>query len=325
LGVLLVFIFVGAAGYTAIEGYGWQEAVYMTVIVISTVGMSQFEPLSHWGLLWTLFIVAGGIASGAVVLSILVAMVVEGQIRSIFGRRNLEKEIEALSGHVIICGFGRMGSMVAGELLQQGQNIVVIDRDQQRTEAADRAFLLYVLGDAHDEETLRSAGIQRAAVLVAALSDDAANVFITLSAKGSRPEIRIIARAQEASAEGMLRKAGADRVISPHVIGASRIADLVMRPAVVDFVEMAHRGIDLEMDQIELRDSSALAGKTLRELELPRRMGVVVVAVQRSDGSAVYHPTPDLTLESGDTMVLVGKRGAAIKLQGLQAQAESKK
>ncbi len=320
MAVLVFFVLVGAFGYWLIEGWSWQQAVYMTLIVISTVGMNVGAEVSYWGQMWTLFIVVGGIASGAVVLSLVVAMVVEGQVRGIFGRRQLDREIKKLSNHVIVCGYGRMGSLVSEELRQAGEDVVVVETDSERTAAAERAGLLYVLGDAHREETLSVAGLTRAGVLVVTLEDDAANVFVTLSAHQANPKLRIIARAHEAATEGMLLKAGASRVICPQLIGASRMADVVMRPAVVDFVEMAHRGIDLEMDQLQLGEGSELAGKTLRELELPRKIGAVVVAVRRGDGSAVYHPTPELKLAAGDTLVVVGRRGAASAVSKVQTE-----
>ncbi len=318
LAVLLALVFIGSGGYYLIEGYSWPESVYMTLIVISTVGMGLGREMSYWGQLWTMLLVIIGVASGAVVLSLIVAMIVEGQIRGMFGRRHLEREIEGLSGHVILCGYGRMGSLVAEELVAAGQKVVVVDTDPERTAEAERQRLLYVLGDANEERTLLAAGITRAEVLVATLRDDASNVFVTLSARQANPSLRIITRAQQASTEGMLLKAGATRVLCTQVIGATRLADLVMRPAVVDFVEMAHRGLDLEMDQLQLTETSSMVGQTLRELELPRRIGAVVVAVRRADGSAVYQPTPELKLNAGDTVVFVGRRGAGLEVHKLQ-------
>jgi len=319
LAVLIVFIVVSTLGYCRIQPeFDWLDALYMTLITITTAGHREVHPLSATGKLWTMLVLLGGVLSGAVVLSMIVAMIVEGQVRRILGRRQLERKTSALSGHVIVCGYGRMGALVADELVAAKQQVVVVDSSAERTEAAERAGILYVLGDASDEATLRAVGISQANVLVAALTSDAENVFVILSARQMNPTLRIIGRAQDRSAQKKLLKAGATRVICPQIIGASRMADIVLRPAVVDFVEMAHRGVDLEMDQLELGPQCELVGRTLEELALPRRIGVHVVAVRRANGEAIYQPTPDLRLAVGDTVILIGQRGVASSVQELQ-------
>ncbi|MCK4602332.1 MAG: TrkA family potassium uptake protein, partial [Phycisphaerae bacterium] len=261
-------------------------------------------------------------AMGGVVLSLIASMVIEGQVRRVFGRRQLERKIGTLSGHVIVCGYGRMGEMVTGELIQAGRNVVVVDSAPERTAQAEQAKLLYVLGDAQDETVLTAAGIDEAEALIAALPNDPDNVFVTLSARQANPSLRIIARAQQASTQDKLLKAGATRVVCPQIIGASRLADIVLRPAVVDFFETAHLGPDLEMDELKLGARSGLLGKTLQELALPRTIGAHIMAVRRADGEAIYQPTPDLRLGVGDTLILVGKRGVAAAVRKLTPQAE---
>jgi len=320
---LVGFVFLASAGYFVIEDqYTWLESVYMAVITISTVGLGEVHGLSEAGRAWTIFVIAGGVMTGAVVLSMIVAMVVQGQIRGIFGRRQLREKIDNLSGHAIICGYGRMGRLVCEELRRGGWDVVVVESDSEQTAQAGEAGFVYVLGDAQQEATLATAGIERASVLLAALETDAMNVFLTLSARQANPNLTIIARAQEQTSEQKLKIAGASRVVCPQVLGASRMADIVLRPAVVDFVEIANRGVDLELDQLVLSKQSRLAGRTLAELELPRRTGAQIVAVRKADGQAIYHPTPDVKLSPGDTMILVGQRGAAAAVEELQAQAE---
>ena len=321
LGILVFFILFASAGYFLIEDYDWLESLYTTVITISTVGMDEVAPLSSAGRLWTMLVVIGGVMIGAVVLSLIVAMVVQGQIRSILGRRQLEHKIQNLSKHVIICGYGHMGRLIAHEVNTADRQVVVIDNDGERTTAAERAGLLYVFGDAQDEAVLVTAGIQHAAVLVAALATDASNVFLTLTARQANRDLTIIARAQEQATQDKLLIAGATRVVCPQILGATRMADIVLRPAVVDFVEISHRGVDLELDQLLLSEASTLVGKTLAELELPRRTGAHIVAVRRADGEAIYHPTPQLQLSAGDTIILVGKRGAAAAVEKLQIES----
>jgi voltage-gated potassium channel len=320
--VFFAFLLVATVGYYLIEGdYTWLEALYMTVITVAMVGYHVVgegkEELSDPGKLWTIFVIGGGLCSGAVAMSLIVAAVVEGRVRRILGRRQLQQRIAALSGHVVVCGYGRMGQSVARQLREAGRQVVVVDDDAARTTQAEADGMLYLLGDAQDEAALIAAGVQRAQVLIATLPDDAASVFVTLTARSLSPHIRVIARAQQATTQDKLAKAGASRVICPMIIGANRIADVVLRPAMVDFVEMAQKGVNLELDQLTLREESGMVGRTLRELGLPSRVGAMVVAVRRPDGEAVYNPGPDLALAAGDTLVLIGKKGVASAIQGL--------
>jgi len=318
---LLAFVVVAAIGYKFIDPqYSWIDSFYMTVITITTVGLREVHPLSALGQGWTIFVIIGGLTAGAVVLSMLGAMVVEGQIRRILGRRQLERKISSLSGHVIICGYGRMGKLVAAKLVAAGRDVVVVDSDPDCTGAAQEAGLLYILGDAQEESVLKVAGVARAEVLLATLPGDAANVFLTLSARQTNESLKIIARAQQAATQDMLLKAGATRVICPQDIGASRMVNVVLRPAVVDFVEMAHRGLELEMEQLEVVERSSLVGRTLQQLALPGRIGAHLVAVCRAGGEVIYQPTPALTLAAGDTIVLVGPKGVAAAVEKLQRQ-----
>jgi voltage-gated potassium channel len=312
VGILVTFIFIAAIGYRILNPErSWLDALYMTVISISTVGLREVYPVSDGGMLWTLIVIIGGLVTGAVAMSMIVAMIVEGQVRIIFGRRQLQRRIASLSGHVIVCGYGRMGGLVADELVKAGKQVVIIDNDSLQTQAAEGSALLYVLGNAETDDVLIAAGVARAAVVVTTLASDADNVFVTLSAREINPDLRIIAVARDTSTQDKLIRAGANRVVCAHTLGASRMAAVVLRPAVVDFVEMAGQGGEIEMDQVKLSDGSRLVGKSLEELELPHRVGVHVCAVQRSDGEPVYQPAPDFVLAAGDTLVLIGPSGSA--------------
>lgn len=317
--LLLLFIVIASTGFYLIEDeFSWLDSVYMAVITVSTVGFKEVGMLSQLGRVWTIFVIAGGVLLGAVVLSLVVAMVVQGQIRGIFGRRQLENKIKNLTGHIIVCGYGRMGQLIENELTSAGKRVVVIDSDPAQTAKAESADVLYVLGDAQEEGVLASAGIDSASVLIATLTSDAQNVFVTLAARQGRSDLTILARAQQPASTAKFKIAGATRVIYPQLLGALRMADVVLRPAVVDFVEMAHKGVDLEMDQLQLSAGSPLVGATLAELELPRRTGAHIVAIRKADGQAVYHPTPEMTFSPGDTIILVGKRGCAAAVEQLQ-------
>ena len=312
-------IIICTAGYMLIEWprYDLLDALFMTIITVATVGYREVHELSPWGRLWTIFVILSGLVTGGIVLSLIGAMVVEGQIRRIFGRRQLENKIKSLSEHIIVCGCGRMGERVAMELQTAGRDVVVVDIDPERTAVAEAAGLLYVLGDAQSEDILEAAGIDQAFTLISTLPSDAENLLVTLTARQLNQQIHIVTRALVSSTQGKLRKAGATRVVCPQVIGASRIVDIVIRPAVVDFAEAAHKGVDLEMDQIEVIAGSSLAGKSLDELALPTRIGVYVVAIRRAQAETIYQPASSMVVQAGDTLILIGKRGAAATLQEL--------
>jgi voltage-gated potassium channel len=298
-------------GYYLIEPqYSWHNAVYMTVISITTTGYEEVGGgLTTAGRVWTIFVLLGGVVTGAVALSLIVAAVVEGRIRGLFGRRQLEQKIASLSGHVIVCGYGRMGRRIAQLLKGSNRSVVVIDNAPGKTAQAEQDGVLYLLGDAQEESVLLAAGIEKASSLIAALPNDAANVFLTLSAHGLNKSLNIIARAQESSAQDKLTKAGATRVICPLIIGSNRIADVLLRPAIADFVEMAHKGVDLEMEQLTIKPDSPIAGKTLLDLALPARAGAMVVAIHRPNRETLYNPGPDATLAEGDMLIVIGKHG----------------
>lgn len=321
---LLAFFVVSVSGYMVIEkSYTLLDAIYMTVTTITTVGYGEVNgPLSGAGRIWNMLVIVFGMAIVAMVVSGVVAIFVEGRIREVFGRQQLQQKIAKLKGHVIVCGYGRVGGMVAAKLTEAGRNVVVVDQSPEATLAAGRAGLLYVQGDAQEEDVLDQAGVRRAESLVAALTTDAENVFVTLSARSANADLRIITRAQQSTSESKLRKAGASRVICPQAIGANRMAEVVLRPAVVDFTDMAQTGDELAVDQIKLGPHSPLVDKTLLELQLPNRFGVHVVAMQREDGQRVYHPKPDMRLAVGDTIILVGRAGAAEAMDKLGVEEQ---
>ncbi|MCK5113460.1 MAG: potassium channel protein [Phycisphaerae bacterium] len=299
--------------------YTWLDSLYMTIITISTVGLREVGgSLSDAGRWWTIFTIVGGLTLMTILGSQIAAFVVEGQVRGVIRRRQLEKQIASLSGHVIICGFGRMGSQIVQNISDTGRDIVVIDKDSERIAMAERAGLLCVQGDAQEDETLEAAGVSRATVLYATLSSDAANLFVTLSVKQDNPKVLVITRAQDESSLSKLKRAGADRVICPQVLGANRMSDVLLRPAMVDLVEMAHDGVGVEMDQLLITDGSTLVGKTLQGLELPKKCGAHVIAIRHSTGQTSYHPDPEHQLQLGDLLILVGRPGAIETLQTMQ-------
>ena len=323
LAVLLVFIAVASVGYRAIEAeFTWLDAVYMTVISVSTVGYREVGELSDGGRVWTIFVIVAGLMTVTGVVGTLGGMVVEGRLRSMFGRRQLERKISALRNHTIICGFGRLGTKVAEQLTEAGRDVVIIDASEDRVAAAERAGFPCVKGDAQEEGVLEVVGIDRAAVLIAALSADPDNLFVTLSARQASPSIRIFARAEQASSQRKLLKAGADRVVCPQAMCAERMAQAVLYPAAMEVADMAKQG-NLVFSQLRISPRSALAGSTLAEAELPNTTGVHVAAIRRPDGEVTYQPGPTVEIGAGDTLILIGESGSAEAVAKLQSEERS--
>lgn len=323
LGSLVAFVVLGVLGYVVLERANLLDALFMVLITISTVGYRETVPLSPAGQIWTMLVIAIGLVLASLTFSMLVTLLVAGEVRKVLGRRKLQSKIRQLRGHVIIGGYGRMGQLIAKELTSQGLKTVVIESNPQKTSSLDEQGLLYVLGDASEEESLLGAGVERAKALVTVLPHDADNVYAVLTARGLRSDLFIIARAEQGATEAKLRRAGADKVISPHAIGARRISNILTRPHVVDFVDVAARGVELEMDEYIVAADSPICGKTLRESNLRQRVNVMVVAIKRADGSTVFNPGPNEVILESDILILIGPAGASSQLESLGQATDS--
>ena len=316
LGVLLV----GASGYVMIEAgqeLTFLDAVYMTVITLSTVGYGEVWQLSPAGKLWTIGVIAFGIVTVSYAFTSLVTLFVSGELRSLRVRRKMEKTVEQISDHVIVCGYGRLGALATAELRHRNVSVVAIESKRALQAEFREANLPFVIGDATEESTLLHAGLQRARALVIALPDDADNVYIALTARTLCPELLIIARAEQPSTEAKLKRAGATRVVCTQVIGATRVANILTHPNVVDFVDIANKGVDLEMDEYVLGDQSPLVGKTLRDAHVRYKTGGTVVAIKRADGETLVSPHPDAILKADDTLILIGPAGVSSQLDSI--------
>jgi voltage-gated potassium channel len=306
-----VFV-VGTLGYLVIEdGITLGQAAYMTIITISTVGFTEVWELSEAGRAWTSITIVVGWVSVTLAFTMLAAMIVGGEIRGVLGRRKLQDRIAKLSGHYIICGYGRMGRAIGERLLKHGKKIVVIDPSDKQTIKAEEQGVPYILGDATDDDILRAAGLDRAVGLVASIGSDADNVFVTLTASTMRKGIPIISRAEDFDAEPKLKRAGATHVVCPHAIGAMRIANLLARPAVAHLVDITTSGMEWEIEEVNVKADSALVGRHLRALGLRGRVNATVIAIRRADGSTDVNPGPDAIVEAGDSLVVIGPRGVA--------------
>ena len=298
----------GTLGYVLIEGWGAWDAFYMTVTTVATVGYREVHPLSRAGQAFTLLLVISGVGTALYTFSAFATVVVEGGWSRYLKERRRKHMIESLSDHYVVCGFGRIGAIVANEFRRQNTPFVVVDRDPERVANATAAGHLAVEGDASREDTLRRLGIERARGMVAAVGTDAENVYAVLTARVMKSDLFIIARAEGEDSLQKLKKAGADRVISPYRIGAVQIAQTALRPAVVDFVEIATSSdnLELSMEEIRVEKDSQLAGQPL-STAIPRdKVNVVVVGIQRAHGRMEFNPTANTVLNAGDHLIVLG-------------------
>jgi voltage-gated potassium channel len=308
--MLIGIVAFGTCGYYFVEQMPLFEAFYMTIITISTVGYAEILPLSQAGRVLTIIIIVLGITVGAYTIGLLVRAFIEGEMIKIFGRRKVQKQILELKDHYIVCGFGRIGRIISNELAADNIDFVVIEQDSAIIEKIESKNYLFLEMDATSEEALLKAGIMKAKGIATALRSDANNVFITLTAKGLRPDIYILARASHENNEDKLSRAGASRVVSPHLIGGKRMAQVLKRPTVVDFIDIATMGnsLGLMMEEAIVGNGSGLIGKNLVDSNLRKDFGVIIVAIKKMAGNMIFNPMPSETLEIGDVIVVIGKK-----------------
>jgi voltage-gated potassium channel len=316
-----VVIVVGTAGYMLIEGWSAWDAFYMTAITITTVGYGEVHPLSTAGQAFTVFICFTGVGAIFYAFTLFMSLLAGGTLVERWERKRLARMLEKLNDHFILCGFGRMGEIIAREFARQNVPFVVIERNPERMHLAMDQGFLSVEADASNEEVLRRVGIARARGFVAAVSTDAENVYAVLSARLLKPDLFIVGRAESDDARTKLRRAGADRVISPYHLGGVQIAQTALRPAVVDFVELATSSdnLDLNLEQVHIAAGSPLDGRSLIDAEIRQRFGVVVVGIRRADGQMDFNPEPEATMHAGDDLVVLGR---ADSLRGLESTAD---
>ncbi|MDH3877255.1 MAG: potassium channel protein, partial [Desulfobacterales bacterium] len=308
--MLIGIVAFGTCGYYYVEKMPPFEAFYMTMITISTVGYAEILPLSPAGRVLTIIIIILGITVGAYTIGLLVKAFIEGELLKMFGRIKVQKQISELKDHFIVCGFGRIGRIISNELAADDIDFVVIEQDPAIVEKIESNNYLFLEMDATSEEALLKAGIMKANGIVTALASDADNVFITLTAKGLQPDIYILARASHENNEDKLTRAGASRVVSPHLIGGRRMAQVLKRPTVVDFIDIATMGssLGLMMEEAKVGEGSGLTGKNLVDSNLRKNFGVIIVAIKKMAGNMIFNPMPSETLEAGDVIVVIGKK-----------------
>ena len=320
--VLVSIIAIGVIGYRVIEGWAFFDALYMTIITITTVGFGEIHPLSAAGKIFTIFLIIGGVGGALYILTTMVQYTLEGQLGITMGRRRMKAKIAKLKGHFILCGYGRVGQEIARTFSEEKASFVVIENNEERLTKAERDGYLCLLGDATSDETLKKAGITRARGLVAALGSDTDNTYITLSARGLRPDLLIEARSSSEEAEVKLKRAGADRVISPHLIGGHRMAMLALRPAVVDFIDtVTYRpGRELQLENVDVAGGSSLVGQALGQVR--DQDGITVLAMRKKSGKLLANPPDKETIEDGDRLIVIGTKK---RLAALESIFEGKK
>lgn len=279
----------------------------MTVITIASVGFKEVHDLSPNGRIFTIILIICGVGSVAYALTAVAKIVLEGEIKEIFGRKRLEKKIKELKNHYIVCGYGRMGKIICREL--RAKNIKFVAIEKKPDIFVEKEDLLIFEGDATKDEILKEAGIERAKGLISVLPTDAENLFVVLSARELNPDLFIVARAGEEGSEQKLLRAGADRVVSPYHIGGLRIAHTILKPAVVDFIEFATKSgnIDLQMEELTVQEGSKLAGFTLDECGIGRDLGIIIVAIKKTTGDMKFNPTFRTSIKAGDTLIALGE------------------
>jgi len=315
--LFIALLAIGSWGYMAIEGWNFFDALYMTVITIATVGYGEVHIVSPSGRMFTLVLIFLGVGFFLYVVGNFIQFLVEGRIRYVLGRRKLDRQINKLKNHYIICGYGRMGRALARFLIQRYLDVVVIEQNQERTAVMDEDGILYLVGAATDESLLIRAGIERARGLMTVVGSDADNVFLVLLARQMNPDIFIVARAVMNSAKRTLTAAGANKVVSPYDLGARRMAHAILRPTVIEFLEMAFadENVDVEVEELTIKPNSPVVRRTLYESEIRPKFGVMIISIKKGDGKMVFNPDADTLLESEDTLVVVG--GAA-NIKGLE-------
>jgi voltage-gated potassium channel len=310
IAALLFVVTYGVLGYVAL-GWSLFDAVYMVVITVSGVGFGEVRAMGSTAeRVHTMLVIAFGMTAVGYTLGRFIQFLTEGEIENLVGHRRMRRQIEMLEGHTVVAGFGRIGSLVCDGLAAAEIPFVVIESDKSLVPDIESHRFLYVAGDATEEKVLLDAGLERAKVLVTAMPNDAANVFITLTARQMAPSVMIVARAEMPSTPKKLRQAGANHVILPALIGAHRIVSLLTNPTAVEFAELVTQrsSLAIEMDDVPIRENSVLKGRTLRDADVGRRTGTIVIAVKRADGRVQFPPPGDEPLSPGDSVVVLGRR-----------------
>ncbi len=316
MSLALLCMMTGVVGYMLIEKWDFFDAVYMTVITLSTVGYGEIHSLSRTGRVFTIVLVILGVGFTVYVAGSIVQFMVEGKIRSLLGRKRLDRRIRKSKGHYIVCGYGRIGRVICRDFQQKPLDLVVIEQDPELVADMDADGVLYICADATEEKTLIEAGIEHAKGLVAVLATDMDNVFLVLTARQLNADLFIAARAGNKRTKAKLLAAGANRVESPYHIGAASMAQRIMRPTVTTFLDfaLAHRRKDIQMEEIPVSTGSPLVDVMLKDSGIRQRFNLIIIAIMKKDGGMHFNPSFESVIKSGDTVIAVGEKENLRKL-----------
>ncbi|MBV8116318.1 MAG: potassium channel protein [Silvibacterium sp.] len=315
--LLGTIILVGTIGFVLIERYSWFDAFYMTLTTITTIGYQELRPLSHAGRIFNSFLIIFGVSAIFLAAGAMTQTIIELELQDRYGKRRKKRMIDKLENHFIVCGFGRVGRNASYEFQRTGAPFLVLDRNEQRVAKAASAGMLAIVADATTDNALREAGVLRAKGLIAALPSDAENLFIILSAKTLNPALTVVTRASEEEAGEKLRRAGADTVFTPYSMAGRQLADALLRPHVVEFLDFTRSNVGprVTMEQVRVSPQRAFTPKTLGELLEPRKSDVIVLAIRRQAGETIFNPPPQSEIAPGDFLIVMGERSSLQKLE----------
>lgn len=317
LGLLCLTVVIGTTGFMLIEHYSWFDAFYLTLSTITTIGYPEPRPLSHAGQIFNAFLIIFGVSGVFVSVGAMTQAIIEFELQGRFGERRNKKMIQQLHDHFIVCGFGRVGRNASVEFQRTGAPFLVIDHDEERVTKAMHAGMLAVVADATHDDSLREAGVLRAKGLIAALASDADNLFIILSAKALNPQLTVVTRASEEEAGEKLRRAGADTVLTPFSMAGRQLADTLLRPQVVEFMDFARSNIGsgVIVEQVRVAAETEVTAKTYSELQELRRSGVIVLAIRKQGAETTFNPPPEFAISAGDVLIVMGERANLQRLE----------
>jgi len=307
--MFLVVVLFGIFGYTWIEGWDLLDSLYMTIITLSTVGYGEVREIGPGGRVFTILLIIFGVSIITYTVSLVVETLIAGEIRSALGRRKVSKKIKSLKDHYIICGYGRIGSIICKGLTRKAIPLMVIEKGEQVWEHLEEDKILYLDGDAAHEETLLEAGIEKAKGLVSVVSSDAENVYICLTARGLNPRLYILSRAEDEASERKLLRAGANKVILPYMLGGRRMVQAIIRPTVSDFLESAvhDQSFELGIEEIAVGEDSRLVNQSLVDSGIRQEMDIIIIGIKQKAGTMIFNPSSQAEIQPDDILIAMGR------------------